>query len=192
MVAHDPNHLDVVVELASEADLDAGEAEREALVEVVGMPLGRLFEHRRAGAVQRDRMRRRSEELVDRCVEGFAGDVPEGDLDRSDRLARDTLPAEVSVEGDRELGESVADRQRIATDEVARAHVVDDRPEDRGVGVAPVRGCLAPPDRAVVGLDPHEREAPLHRWVALAVAGEHGSHALDPHRGRGSTRFRHR
>ena len=175
------DHLHVVGDVAPEAHLHPGEAERHALVEVVSVPVGRLLEHRRAGAVQGDRVGAAAEQLMDGDAEVFAEDVPQRDLDRPEGLARRPLGAEVAVEHDAEVGHPVADRQRITSDEVAGAHVVDDRPEHRRIRMAPVGRRLAPAHRAVVGLDAHQREAPLHRRIALAIAGEASADVDDPH-----------
>ena len=182
VLADGAHHLDVIGHVASETHLDPGEPERHALVEVVGVPVGRLVEHGRSGAVQRDGVRARAEQLVDGRTEVLAEDVPERDLDRADGLARRPFRAEVAVEHDPEIGHPVTDRQRILADEVAGADVVDDGAEHRGIGVAPVRRRLTPSDGAVVGLDAHQREAALHRRIALAIAGEPGTDVDDLHR----------
>ena len=130
--------------------------------EVVGMPLGALLEHRRAGAVQRDRVGAGAQQLVHRRVQGLAEDVPQGDLHRANGLAAEALPAEIAVEGHLKVGDSVTDGQRIASLQMPRAHVVHHGPKDRRIRVAPVGGRLAPAHGAVVGLDAHQREAALH------------------------------
>ena len=181
VLPHGGDGLFVAVDGPAEPHLHAFEAEVHALVEIVGVPLGALFEHRRAGAVQRDRVGAAAQQLVHGRVQGLTEDVPQGDLHRADGLAAEALPSEIAVERNLKVGDAVADGQRIASLQVPRAHVVHHGPKDRRIRVAPVGGRLAPAHGAVVGLNPHQREAALHVGVDLAVAGEHRPHALDSH-----------
>ena len=50
----DPHQLHVAVGVLAEAHLHVAEPVRQRVVEVVRVPVGRLLEHRRAGAVERD------------------------------------------------------------------------------------------------------------------------------------------
>ena len=61
---------------ASEAHLHAAEAVGQRVVEVVGVVVGRLLEHRRAGAVQAQRAVGRAEQAVQRQARRLAEDVP--------------------------------------------------------------------------------------------------------------------
>ena len=104
---------------------------------------------------------RASEQVVDRLVEGFAGDVPHGDLQPADRavdvhgaaLEKHVLVGPVT---------EVADLHRVAADEVA-LHLLDVR-RDRRIAV-PLRVRLAPTDDSVVGGDLYEHPVLGHRRV---------------------------
>ena len=118
---------------------------------------------------------------MDRRAERLAEDVPQRDLDRADRLRRQTLPSEVAVERDPQVGDAVTDGQRVTPLEVTGADVLDDGAEDGRIGVAPVRRGLAPTDDPRVRLDPHQGPAPLHLRVEDPVTGQHRPNVLDLH-----------
>ncbi len=150
---------DVVGHRPPEAHLEPAEAVGQRVVEVVGVVVGRLLEHRRARAVQPQRTVRRAEQAVQRLLGGLADDVPAGDLDRGHDLAREPLPAEVAIEDDVQLAQPAADVGRIGAEQRGRAHVADGGHEHGRVHVAPVRARLAPAHEPRVGLDAQRRRS---------------------------------
>ena len=110
--------------------------------------------------------------------------IPERDVDRGEREGGDAAPVPVPPRTLPALPPQLDVVERVAPDDELGADPLDHR-LGRAAGIRPRRDGLAPSDRAVLGLDPAERQmADGAVVVRLRVADRDRRHAAD----RGQTR----
>ena len=150
-LAHDAHALDVGRRVATDFDLDRGEAGRHELLGPRAGPVGFVGAHAVAAA-NRQRPARSAQQFIDRLALGLATNVPAGHFDRA--LGKPIVDAgcvHAPIDFD--------DVERIAADELRRQHALDQRlrPPHRLAAPARRHRRFAGPLDARVGQHPHQQ-----------------------------------